>query len=452
MAGIPGNVFPRKLNKSLPVAIKAEGLWLVDSDGNRYMDASGGPLVVNIGHCREEVARALYEQALQCDYVHPTMFTTPPVEELARELATRAPQGMDRFYFLSGGGEAVETAIKLARQIHLENGRVQRVRLISRWKSYHGLTMGALAATGRTTFRTPFAPLLADAVHIPPPYCLRCSYGLVYPGCNLRCALALEETIQNLGPDTVSAFLAETVSGATIAAVNPPPEYFRLVREICDRYGVLLILDEVLCGFGRTGRWFACDHFDVTPDILTMGKGLAGGSIALSSVGVLGKHFEVIRSGSGAFVHGGTFSHHSVAAAAGLAVIRIMEREGLVSRVAAMGPILGSKLKERLERHPHVADIRGIGFLWGVEFVKDRESLIPFPRNEKFVERLWQKLFHKGFVVYPATGLGGVDGDAVVIGPPYIIENSEMDLVVNALAEALDDTLATRGETGEKGG
>ncbi len=442
MTRIPGNLFPRKLNRPLPVATRAEGLWVVDRDGNRYMDASGGPLVVNVGHCREEVARALYEQALQCDYVHPTMFTTPPVEELARELAARAPQGLERFYFLSGGGEAVETAIKLARQIHLENGRAQRFRLISRWKSYHGLTAGALAATGRTTFRTPFAPLLADAVHIPPPYCLRCSFGLTYPACNLRCALALEETIQNLGPDTVSAFLAETVSGATIAAVTPPHGYLRLVREICDRYDVLLILDEVLCGFGRTGRWFACDHFDVTPDILTMGKGLAGGSIALSAVGVLGRHFEAICSGSGAFVHGGTFSHHSLAAAAGLAVIHIMEREGLVSRAATFGRVLGSKLKERLEGHPHVADVRGIGFLWGVEFVKDRETLMPFPRSEKFAERLWQNLFQRGFIVYPATGLAGVDGDAVVIGPPYIIENSDLDLIVDALAEALDDTLA----------
>lgn len=442
MAEIPGNVFPRKLNRPLPLATGAEGLWILDGEGHRYMDASGGPLVVNVGHCREEVAQAIYQQALRCDYVHPTMFTTPPVEELARELAARAPRGLDRFYFLSGGGEAVEAAIKLARQIHLENGRAQRVRLISRWKSYHGLTLGALAATGRTTFRTPFVPFLADAVHIPPPYCLRCSYGLAYPGCNLRCALALEETIQNLGPDTVSAFLAETVSGATIAAVPPPPGYFKLVREICDRYHVLLILDEVLCGFGRTGRWFACEHFDVTPDIVTMGKGLAGGSIALSAVGVLGRHFEAIRRGSGTFVHGGTFSHHSVAAAAGLAVIRIMERENLVARVASMGPALGGRLRERLAGHRHVADIRGIGFLWGVEFVKEKSSLTPFPRNEKFVERLWQNLFQRGFVVYPTTGLAGVDGDAVVIGPPYIIQDNELDAVVDALAEALDETSA----------
>ncbi|NLI81230.1 MAG: aminotransferase class III-fold pyridoxal phosphate-dependent enzyme, partial [Deltaproteobacteria bacterium] len=266
--------------------------------------------------------------------------------------------------------------------------------------------------------------------------------GLAYPGCNLRCALALEETIQNLGPDTVSAFLAETVSGATIAAVPPPRGYFKLVREICDRYHVLLILDEVLCGFGRTGRWFACEHFDVTPDIVTMGKGLAGGSIALSAVGVLGRHFEAIRRGSGTFVHGGTFSHHSVAAAAGLAVIRIMERENLVARVASMGPALGGRLRERLAGHRHVADIRGIGFLWGVEFVKEKSSLTPFPRNEKFVERLWQNLFQRGFVVYPTTGLAGVDGDAVVIGPPYIIQDNELDAVVDALAEALDETSA----------
>ena len=441
MTKIPGNVFPRRLDKPLPVASKADGLWIVDSEGNRYLDASGGPILVNVGHGREEIARAVYDQILQCDYVHGTMFTTPAVENLAQALAAHAPPGIDRFYFLSGGGEAVETAIKLARQIHLENGRSQRVRLISRWKSYHGLTLGALAATGRTTFRAPFAPMLTEVAHIPPPYCLRCSYGLTYPQCKLRCALALDETIQNLGPDTVSAFLAETVSGATIAGVPAPPGYFTLIREICDNYHVLLILDEVLCGFGRTGRWFASEHYDVVPDMVTMGKGLGGGAVALSAVGVQGRHFDAICNGSGGFVHGGTFSHHSVAAAAGLAVVRIFEREQLVERVARLGEILGQKLRARLENHPHVADIRGLGFLWGVEFVKDKGNLQPFPRSDKFIERLWQNIFQLGVVLYRATGLAGIDGDALVIGPPYVVEEEHLDLMVEAIVKGLEQTV-----------
>ena len=441
MTKIPGNVFPRRLDKPLPVASKADGLWIVDSEGNRYLDASGGPILVNVGHGREEIARAVYDQILQCDYVHGTMFTTPAVENLAQALAAHAPPGIDRFYFLSGGGEAVETAIKLARQIHLENGRSQRVRLISRWKSYHGLTLGALAATGRTTFRAPFAPMLTEVVHIPPPYCIRCSYGLTHPQCKLRCALALDETIQNLGPDTVSAFLAETVSGATIAGVPAPPGYFTLIREICDNYHVLLILDEVLCGFGRTGRWFASEHYDVVPDMVTMGKGLGGGAVALSAVGVQGRHFDAICNGSGGFVHGGTFSHHSVAAAAGLAVVRIFEREQLVERVARLGEILGQKLRARLENHPHVADIRGLGFLWGVEFVKDKGNLQPFPRSDKFIERLWQNIFQLGVVLYRATGLAGIDGDALVIGPPYVVEEEHLDLMVEAIVKGLEQTV-----------
>jgi adenosylmethionine-8-amino-7-oxononanoate aminotransferase len=441
MTEIQGNVFPRRLDKPLPLAVRAEGMWILDSEGNRYLDASGGALVVNLGHGREEIARALYDQAIQCEYVHPTMFTTPPAEELARALAAHSPPGIDRFYFLSSGSEAVETAIKLARQIHLECGRPHRVRLISRWKSYHGLTLGALAATGRTAFRVPFAPLLAEVVHIPAPYCLRCTYGLNHPSCGLRCAQALEEAILDVGAETVSAFLAETVSGATIAAVPPPPGYLAVIREICDRYSVLLILDEVMCGLGRTGRWFACEHYGVVPDMVTMGKGLGGGAIALSAVGVQAKHFDAIVRGSGRFVHGGTFSHHSVAAAVGLTVVRILEREHLVERVARRGEMLGSKLRDRLQAHPNVADIRGLGYLWGVEFVEDRERLQPFPRRDKFVERLWQNIFRRGVIVYSSTGLAGADGDALVVGPPFVIEEDQLDLLVSAIYKGLEETL-----------
>ncbi len=247
--------------------------------------------------------------------------------------------------------------------------------------------------------------------------------------------------IQNLGPETVSAFLAETVSGGTLAAAPPPPEYFSIIREICNRYDVLLILDEVMCGLGRTGRWFASEHFNVVPDIVTMGKGLGGGAIALSAVGVQGRHFDAICRGTGSFNHGGTFTHHGPAAAAGLAVVRILEREKLIDRVARFGNILGSKLNDRLADHPNVGDIRGLGLLWGIELVQDKKTLTPFPRREKVAERLWENIFQKGVLIYKSTGLAGIDGDALLIGPSFIIEEKELDVVVDAIAQAIADVM-----------
>ena len=439
MKTIPGNVFPRVLSHLLPDVKRAQGVWIEDAHGNRYLDASGGAIVVNVGHAREEIAKAVYDQILDYDYIHPTMMATPVVEELAAALKAHAPAGIDRFYFHSSGSEAVETAIKLARQIQVANGRSHRFRLIARWKSYHGLTLGALSAMGRTTFRTPYSPMLNDAVHIPPPYCLRCSYGLDFPSCGIRCALALEEVIQNVGPETVTAFLAETVSGGTLAAYPPPEGYWKIIRDICDHFHILLILDEVMCGMGRTGRWFASEHYQVLPDIVTLGKGIAGGVLALSAVGVRGVHFETLCQKNNEFVHGGTFSHHPVAAAAGLAVIRILEREDLVTRVAEKSVILERLLKNNFADHPHVADIRGVGFLWGVELVQDKAANTPFARKEKIAERLWEAAYKRGVLVYKSTGLAGSDGDAFLVAPPFTITQQEMRLAVDKIREALDD-------------
>lgn len=437
MSSIPGAVFRRQLTKTLATAVEAKGVWIVDNEGRRFLDGSGGPLVVNVGHGRESVARAVAAQISQCAYVHPTMFTGLSVERLAARLADIAPPGIERFYFMSSGSEAVETAVKLARQIHLERGQAQRYRVISRWKSYHGLTMGALGVTGRTTFRTPFAPMLPENHHIPAPYCYRCDFGLTPQSCELRCAQALEDMIRNLGPSTVSAFVAETVSGATLAACPPPQGYFQRIREICDRHGILLILDEVFCGFGRTGRWFASENYDVVPDLVTMGKGLAGGNAALSAVGLQASWHDAIAQGSGAFAHGGTFSHHQVACAAGNAVLDILEAERLVERVAEMGPALGESLVRRLGGHPNVGDIRGIGFMWGLEFVADRDSRRPFPRGEKVTERIWDRLYDNGVLLYKCAGLAGEDGDGMVVGPPFILSAEDMERIVEALAAAV---------------
>ena len=335
-------MFSRRLDTPLPKAAKAEGRMDRRRSRPSLYRCQRRRRRRQLGHGREEIARAVYDQIISHHYVHPTMFTTPAVEVLAGRLARITPGSIDRFYFMTSGSEAVETAVKLARQVHLANGQPDRFKVISRWKSYHGLTLGALSVTGRTVFRTPFAPMLDTFTHhIPPPYCLRCSYGLTYPDCNCRCARFLEETLFNLGPQTVSAFVGETVSGGTLAAYPPPEGYWPTIRDICDRHGVFLILDEVLCGMGRTGRWFACQHDKVVPDIITLGKGLAGGVVPLSAVGIAGPHFEAIRQSLGGFAHGGTYSHHPVGAAAALKVMDIIEREDLIRRVDEYGPFLG---------------------------------------------------------------------------------------------------------------
>jgi len=436
MLEIPGNVFPRRLDTRLPMAVNAQGIYIEDETGKKYMDASGGAVVVNAGHGRKEIAKAIYNQILSYDYIHPTMFAAKPVEMLATSLAQKAPGDINRFYFFSGGSEANEAAIKLARQIHIETGNETKYRLIGRWKSYHGLTLGSLAAMGRTSFKTAFTPLLKENLHIPAPYCYRCAFGLTYPSCNLRCAMALDEMIENAGPQTISAFIAETVPGATIAACFPPKAYLQTIAQICNHHNVLLILDEVMCGMGRTGEWFACKHFDVVPDILTLGKGLAGGVMALSGFGVKETHFNTIKDNSAVFMHGGTFSHHAVAAAAGLALIEILEKEKLVQRVKSKGEKLGALLKKQLLPLAQVGDIRGKGFMWGIEIVKDKETRKPFKRSLKIAERLWDALFEKGYIVYKSTGLAGVDGDALVIAPPYIIGDGEMEMLVKEIKSA----------------
>jgi hypothetical protein len=436
----PGHVFHRKPSGLLPIAQSADGVNIVDSFGRRYLDASGGAVVVNLGHARAEIARAVTEQLSQGYYFHPTMFTTQVVEDLASSLAAHAPEGISRFYFMTTGSEAVETAIKLARQIQLARGEESRHRLISRWRSYHGLSLGALAATGRTSFRTPFAPMFRDAFHIPPPYCLRCSYGLKPDSCGLQCAKALEETILNLGPETVSAFMGETVSGATLAVYPPPQGYWTKIREICNRYGVMLILDEVMSGMGRTGKWFASEHYGVSPDLVTLGKGLSGGSLPLSAVGVREEHYSQVVE-TGGFVHGGTFSHHPACAAAGLAAVQILEKESLVERAREKGEILGAKLDHALSDHPHVGDIRGLGMMWGVELVKEKQTLEPFDRSALVLEMVWEKLFSDGVILYKSLGLAGKNGEGLVVAPPFVINEPEMDMVVSGLKGALNHVL-----------
>ena len=430
-------VFLRNWEKPLPVAARGEGAWIVDTDGNRYLDLSGGPICVNIGHGRRKVAEAIARQAEAIAYAHPTMFTTDPVERLARKLRAVAPEGITHFYFTGSGSEAVETALKLARQIQIARGNATRYKIVGRWHSYHGCTLGTLAAGGKPKMRKPFAPMLPDFIHIPPPYCLRCPYGLQHPDCGLRCAHALEEIILKEGPEQIAAFIAEPVSGATLAAVVPPPGYFRVIREICDRYDVLLIFDEVMTGLGRTGQWFASEDTGVAPDIVTLGKGLGGGYLPISATGCRQEHLSLMDETTGPFVHGHTYSHHPVCAAAALAVLEVIEKENLIERVRRLEPLIRNSL-ESLLNHPHVADVRGKGFMWGIEFVRDKAALTPFPRQAKVTERLFNALFERGVLVYKCVGVAGVEGDAIMIGPPFSIPENELKTGLQIIREVLE--------------
>lgn len=449
-----GHVFYRRPTHPHPMIERGEGVHLYDTEGRRYLDASGGAVVANIGHAVREVTEAMADQAARVAYTHPTMFTSQPLEDYAEALSKLMPMPDARFYFLCSGSEAVETAIKLARQVQLARGEPERHLVISRWGSYHGTTLGALAVTGKPAMRNAFMPLLRDMPHIPPPYCYRCPFGgaqgkpfgLIHPTCELRCAEALEIEIKRVGARNVVAFIAEPVSGATLGAVVPPPEYWPRVRQICDQYDLLLIADEVMTGFGRTGRWFAIEHWGIVPDVIAMGKGASGGYFPLSVTAVRGEWVETIMA-HGDFAHGGTFSHNAVGAAAGLATLHYLQKHDLITAAAQKGALLGEKLRAALEGLPCVGDIRGIGLMWGVEFVADRATKTPFPPERHFARRVADMAFEQGLILYPGRGcVDGVAGDHVMIAPPFVITEEQIDEVVTLLAEAVRLSQETFGE------
>ena len=431
------HVFHRRLGHSYPTVDHGEGVYLYDTAGQRYLDAAGGALVVNIGHGVAEIAEAMADQAKRVAFAHGTQFTSEPLESYAAAMGAVAPIPAARIYLVSGGSEAVETALKLARQVWVARGEPGRFRIISRWSSYHGATLGALSASGRTPLRRPYAPLLAPFSHIPPAYCYRCPFGQTYPSCGVACADALETEIRRQGPETVAAFIAEPIVGATLAAVVPPPEYWPRVREICDRYGVLLIADEVMTGCGRTGRWFAVEHWNVTPDILVTAKGASSGYFPLGLVMVKDELVEALRRGPGAFTHGFTNANGVMGAAVGLAVLRYMQTHDLVAASARMGSTLLEKL-ETLREMPAVGDVRGRGLMAGVELVADKASKRPFPRSQRVIERVQAAAMERGIIVYTGSGLAdGIDGDAVLIGPPFIVSEAQIDEIVAVLGQAI---------------
>jgi hypothetical protein len=431
-------VFHRSLGRSLPEVARGAGAVLWDRQGKRYLDGSGGALVVNIGHGRDEVASAVARQAAAAAYVHGTQFTSGALEEYARRLAAHAPGDCNRLYLVSGGSEANETAVKLARAYHLAAGRPARYKVIRRSVSYHGNTLATLALSGRPRLHAPYLPLLAPAPEAKAPFCYRCPLDKTYPDCAVACVLDLEEAILREGPETVAAFIMEPVIGASAAAAVPPEDYARRAREICDRHGVLLIDDEVMTGFGRTGRWFGIEWSGVVPDIMTCGKGMSGGYVPAGGVLARGPIVETLAAGGG-FVHGFTYSHHPVTAAACLATLDVLEREGLVERARALGETLHARLQP-LRGRPHVGDVRGRGLMAGIELVADKASRRPFPRLEGRAEAVAARALAAGLVAYPCAGVAtGTDGDAILLAPPFVVTETELAEMVAILQGALED-------------
>lgn len=431
------NLFYRSPIKHYPMITKGEGIFLFDDQGNKFIDGSGGPLVVNIGHGVKEVNDAIYRQAEKVSYVHNAVFTTQVQEDLATKVATLAPSKMNRVLFVSGGSEAVESSIKLARQYHLETGNTQKYKVISLWQSFHGHTLGALSLTMEIKRRNYFLPLLHSFPHIPSAYCYRCYYGKTYPECELFCAHFLEKVIKQEGEHTISAFIAEPILGVAGAAITPPPEYFSIIRDICDRYKVLMISDEVVTGFGRTGEPFGIMHWGVTPDIMACAKGICSGYTPLGAVIVHERVHDAIKNGTGTFEHGFTFSGSPVACAAGLAVQNYIESKGLIHRAKEMGEYLSSQLN-RMSESRIVGDIRGKGLIKGIEFVRDKATKEPFEASVKLAEKIGAKAKEKGLLIRPISNfIDGITGDCIMVAPPFIVKREEIDLICLKLSEAI---------------
>ena len=434
------HVFHRRPRDVMPTAVEGDGIYVVDADGRRYLDASGGAAVSCLGHSHPKVIEAIKRQVDQIAYAHTSFFTNEPMERLADMLIEAAPEGLERVYFVSGGSEAMESALKLARQYFLERGEEGRHHIIARRQSYHGNTLGALAAGGNMWRREPFDPLLIETHHIAPCYAYRdrradetdVAYGE-------RVADELDVKITELGAGTVIGFIAEPVVGATAGALAPVPGYFKRIREICGRHGVLLILDEVMCGMGRTGSLFACEQDGVSPDLLIAAKGLGAGYQPIGALFVSGDIYDTIVGGSGFFQHGHTYMGHATGCAASLAVQRVIRDDNLLDNVKRQGATLMRRLAERFGNHAHVGDIRGRGLFIGVELVADRSSKTPFDPSLKLNARVKSNAMARGLMCYPAGGtIDGKRGDHILIAPPFIVTPPDIEIIVERLGDAVD--------------
>ncbi|GLQ36352.1 adenosylmethionine-8-amino-7-oxononanoate aminotransferase [Amylibacter marinus] len=438
------HIFPRHSKSTLPMAASGEGCYLIDTNGKRYFDGSGGAAVSCLGHSNARVIKAIQDQVQTLAFAHTGFMHSQPAEQLADLLIKHAPAPLDRVYLVSGGSEAIEAALKLSRQAHLERGQSARKHIIARQQSYHGNTLGALATGGNAWRRAQFDPLLINISHISPcyEYILR-QDGETAAQYALRAAQELEDEILRLGPDTVMAFVAEPVVGATLGAVPAVAGYFKRIREICDLYGVHLILDEVMCGMGRTGHLFACDHDAVAPDILTIAKGLGAGYQPIGAMLCSAEIYSAIETGTGFFQHGHTYVGHPVAAAAALAVVSEIIENDLPRRVQAMGAKLHTALVAEFGDHPHIGDIRGRGLFAGIELVKDRTTKTPFDPARGIAGRIKKHALEAGLICYPMPGTrDGQRGDHVLLAPPFIISDTQIDEVVTKLSHAIGAALA----------
>lgn len=439
------HLFPRDMSSTPPSIVRGEGSYLIDSAGRRYLDASGGPAVSCLGHNHPKVIEAIQRQVAEIAYAYSLFFTTPVSEELADMLVSQAPAGITKAFFVSGGSEAAEGALKLARQYFLEIGQPQRRLFIARQRSYHGNTLGALSLGGDVNRRAPYEPMLQPVTHIAPCYEYRHrrsdesaeEYGL-------RTADELEAAILAQGPENVAAFFCEPVVGASLGCAPAVPGYLRRIREICDRYGVLLVFDEVMCGMGRTGYTFACQEDQVTPDIITTAKGLGGGYMPIGGLLIHERIYRAIADGSGALKHGHTYAGHTLACAGALAVQQVIKEEGLLAEVRRKGQLLRQQLHERFGQHPHVGDIRGRGLFLGLELVADRETKATLDPGKKTWLKIRQTAMEEGMLCYPSGGcVDGKNGDHIILAPAYNIRDSQLDEIVDKLARTLDRVLGS---------
>jgi adenosylmethionine-8-amino-7-oxononanoate aminotransferase len=439
-----GHIFGRSTRATLPTAVSGDGCYIIDAHGRRYLDGSGGAAVSCLGHSDPDVRAALHDQLDRLAFAHTGFFTSDAAETLADFLIEDAPEGIDRVYLVSGGSEAVEAAIKLARQYFMETGQASRHRVIARRQSYHGNTLGALAAGGNAWRRAQFAPLLVETTHIAPCYEYRDRQeGETPEAYGRRVADELEAEILRLGPETVMAFVAEPVVGATMGAVPAVPGYLKRIREICDRYGVLLILDEVMCGMGRTGHLYACAKDGVAPDMLTIAKGLGAGYQPIGALLTSARIYDAIAAGSGFFQHGHTYMGHTMAAAGAGAVLRAIKGRGLLAQVQARGAELQTALEARFGQHPHVGDIRGRGLFRGLELVADRETKSVFDPARKLYAKVKAAAMEEGLICYPMGGtIDGQRGDHILLAPPFILSSDQVGELTDKLARAVEKALA----------
>lgn len=445
MAGTKSNVFHRHTHSQLPIAVRGEGPYIIDKNNKRYIDGSGGAAVSCLGHDHPDVISAIKTQLDAIPFAHTAFFSNPALEGLADHLVSGAPDNLNHVYIVSGGSEAIEAALKLARQYFVEIGESKRRLYISRRQSYHGNTLGALATGGNFWRREPFNPLLLETHHISPCYAYRNQQvNESDEAYSLRTADELEDKILELGPENIIGFIAEPVVGATLGAVPATPGYFRRIREICDRYNILLILDEVMCGMGRTGSLFAFEQEGIVPDLVVMAKGLGAGYQPIGALMVDSRIYQVIRDGTGFFQHGHTYVGHATACAAALAVQQVIKRDRLIGRAQELGTILLSLLEDRFLDHPHVGDIRGRGLFLGLEFVEDRVNKKPFSNSLGFHQILKSAAMEQGLICYPMGGtVDGQNGSHVLLAPPFILTNDQAGEIVDKLAAAIDATVTS---------